>query len=81
MPAGADSILPRCGCLGLRAHWFLHRGVERAFGVDQAAAGEDFLADFLGDVLVVEEELLGILAALAEPRATVGVPGPDFRRR
>jgi len=39
-------------------------GFGGAFGFCQALGGEDGLADFFGDVFVVEEELFGVFAAL-----------------
>ena len=39
-------------------------GFAGAFGFYQALGGEDGLADFFGDVFVVEEELFGVFAAL-----------------
>src|SRR5690242_12986310 len=50
-------------------------GFGLLLGLNQALAGQHRLADFLGDVLVVLEELLGVLAALAEPHRAVVVPG------
>jgi hypothetical protein len=47
---------------------FLRRGGSSGFAIQVASAGKDCLADFLGDGFVIDQELLGVLAALAEPR-------------
>ena len=51
-------------------------GARRQHGVgDQAGVGADRLFDLAGDLRVVLEILLGVLAALADARAVVGEPG------
>src|SRR5688572_9420919 len=61
--------------LRLGADRLLEREVGRALRVDQALAREDRLSDLLGDVLVLEEEVLRVLAALPGAGALVVVPG------
>ena len=48
---------------------------------DQAGIGADGALDLLGNLRIVLEELLGVLAALADALAIVGEPGTRFLRR
>src|SRR5687767_912547 len=67
--AEASSSLPPVGPLNCRPAGSLflvfrthrHGGFLGFLGVDEALALEHLLADFFGEVLVVEEELLGVL--------------------
>src|SRR4051812_23333319 len=50
------------------------RQILGTLGGNHALALENHLSDFLGKILVVEQELLGVLAALAKARGLVVEP-------
>src|ERR1043165_6941405 len=71
----------RCSSASSKPHYLLEldrRGGSLLFGVEGGADAElvlDALLDLVRDVRVVQQELAGVLLALAQLVALVGVPG------